>query len=651
MLIIICLTSLIINAQESTQKRTLVNQLIDKDKSDSAIIILKQILNDSPKDSIEHQGRVLHQIGKILSFNGQPKEAFQYLEQAKKKYRIAQNQYLETRILQSYGQVYADLGNLDSAIIVIQQALNYWKKNRDTTRIMGSLLDLGLYYYDNNNPTKALDCYIELVSLPYRQDLIQKAKAYNQMGNIWSTELGNEKKALEYYLKSLEIKLGLEGDYKNSITASYNNIGLSYKILNKLDSAAYYYQKAIQTGKSARAWSRLIEPLNNLANIYKRQNNFAKAEQTLLEAEQYLIYGSLNNKVTIYTSLGILFNQKKEYARALTYLLQASEWADKSGNYIDMADVQEFLIETYWGLGQTENAQNSLDKLLDLKDSITTIKLKTSVADMMVKYETNEKEKELLLNKQLLLEKDIKSQQTFLWFMVIFICLIISIFIIFMKFRAKQAQVKQAALELSLQEQKARNKVQEERLRISRELHDNIGSHLTLINALTEECDESNSRIKKVRNHIQLSMKELRKTVWLLNKESNSLEEIEIRLRDFLSNLEEHGKIIQIETKGNAKVILNDIQTTHLFRTIQEAVNNALKYADCSLISITLNNEIENQLEFLIEDNGKGFLQENMNSGNGVINMQYRMEQVKGHLQIESNPNNGTRIFGGFPLK
>jgi len=651
LLIIICLTSLIINAQESTQKRTLVNQLIDEDKSDSAIIILKQILNDSPKDSIEHQGRVLHQIGKILSFNGQPKEAFQYLEQAKKKYRIAQNQYLETRILQSYGQVYADLGNLDSAIIVIQQALNYWKKNRDTTRIMGSLLDLGLYYYDNNNPTKALDCYIELVSLPYRQDLIQKAKAYNQMGNIWSTELGNEKKALEYYLKSLEIKLGLEGDYKNSITASYNNIGLSYKILNKLDSAAYYYQKAIQTGKSARAWSRLIEPLNNLANIYKRQNNFAKAEQTLLEAEQYLIYGSLNNKVTIYTSLGILFNQKKEYARALTYLLQAAEWADKSGNYIDMADVQEFLIETYWGLGQTENAQNSLDKLLDLKDSITTIKLNTSVADMMVKYETNEKEKELLLNKQLLLEKDIKSQQTFLWFMVIFICLIISIFIIFMKFRAKQAQVKQAALELSLQEQKARNKVQEERLRISRELHDNIGSHLTLINALTEECDESNSRIKKVRNHIQLSMKELRKTVWLLNKESNSLEEIEIRLRDFLSNLEEHGKIIQIETKGNAKVILNDIQTTHLFRTIQEAVNNALKYADCSLISITLNNEIENQLEFLIEDNGKGFLQENMNSGNGVINMQYRMEQVKGHLQIESNPNNGTRIFGGFPLK
>ncbi|MCZ2130476.1 MAG: histidine kinase [Bacteroidia bacterium] len=635
-----------LHAQESTQKREMVNRLIDENKDDSAILILKQILTQSPKDSIEHQGRVLHQIGKLLIYEGHYRESFQYLEQAQKKYQKIQNRYLENLILQSKAQAYADSGDYLSAINLIQTALTYWEAERDTSKTMGYLLDLGLYYYENNQINLALNSYLKIVNLPYEKEQIQKAKAYNQMGNIWASELGNNQKALEYYFKSLAIKLTLGDKYLKSVCASYNNIGLSYKILRKLDSAAFYYQKSIEFGKKSGAFESLIEPLNNLANIYKRANKLEKSEEALLEAFQYIKYGSISNQILIHTSLGILYNEKKEYDKALSYFKIAKELADKTENLNDMGDVREFMIESYFGLGQLDNANECLAQLLSIKDSITNLKLNQTVAEMMIKYETEETNKALLLARQQNLEKDLKSKQLTMWFLVVLLFLFTLTSYFYLKLRKKQALAKQAALELSLQEQKIKNKIQEERLRISRELHDNIGSHLTLINALTEEFDENDIKSKKIRKSILLSMKELRKTVWLLNKDSNSIDEIVIRLRSFLSNMDDERINILIQASGNTEVVLNDIQTTHFFRTIQEAVNNAIKYSQCSEIKITINIDNNNLIQFKIADNGNGFDTDNTSKNNGLANMKYRIEYLNGYLDIESSPSEGTTIKG-----
>lgn len=639
-----------LHAQESTQKREMVNRLIDENKDDSAILILKQILALSPKDSIEHQGRVLHQIGKLLIYEGHYRESFQYLEQAQKKYQKIQNRYLENLILQSKAQAYADSGDYASAIHLIQTALTYWEAERDTSKTMGHLLDLGLYYYENNQINLALNSYLKIVNLPYDKEQIQKAKAYNQMGNIWAAELENNHKALEYYFKSLAIKLTLGDKYLKSVCASYNNIGLSYKILGKLDSAAFYYQKSIEFGKKSGAFESLIEPLNNLANIYKRANKLEKSEEALLEAFQYIKYGSIANQILIHTSLGILYNEKKEYAKALSYFEIAKELADKTENLNDMGDVREFMIESYFGLGQLDKANDCLAQLLSIKDSITNLKLNQTVAEMMIKYETEETNKALLIARQQNLEKDLKSKQLTMWFLVVLLFLFTITFYFYLKLRKKQALAKQAALELSLQEQKIKNKIQEERLRISRELHDNIGSHLTLINALTEEFDENDSKSKKIRKSILLSMKELRKTVWLLNKDSNSIDEIVIRLRSFLSNMDDERINIQIQASGNTEIVLNDIQTTHFFRTIQEAVNNAIKYSQCSEIKITINIDNNNLIQFKIADNGSGFDTDNTSTNNGLANMKYRIEYLNGHLDIESSPSEGTTIKGFFKV-
>lgn len=81
----------------------------------------------------------------------------------------------------------------------------------------------------------------------------------------------------------------------------------------------------------------------------------------------------------------------------------------------------------------------------------------------------------------------------------------------------------------------------------------------------------------------------------------------------------------------------------------REAINNAVKYADCSTLRISLK-PTATGAELLIADNGKGFDKGNMRSGNGLANMQKRAEEIQGKLYVETKPGAGVliRLFFKF---
>lgn len=80
----------------------------------------------------------------------------------------------------------------------------------------------------------------------------------------------------------------------------------------------------------------------------------------------------------------------------------------------------------------------------------------------------------------------------------------------------------------------------------------------------------------------------------------------------------------------------------NIYRTIQEAVNNSIKYAKASRISISAK-KLENQIKITIQDNGLGFDEKTVEKGNGLQNMQKRIEEIGGEFQLSSS-NEGTRI-------
>lgn len=86
-----------------------------------------------------------------------------------------------------------------------------------------------------------------------------------------------------------------------------------------------------------------------------------------------------------------------------------------------------------------------------------------------------------------------------------------------------------------------------------------------------------------------------------------------------------------------------------LFRIVQEALNNIIKHAEATEIMIELF-FTEDALELQIKDNGKGFIKEKLQSGNGFINMQNRARSLNGICEINSQPGTGTSITIKIPL-
>jgi signal transduction histidine kinase len=80
----------------------------------------------------------------------------------------------------------------------------------------------------------------------------------------------------------------------------------------------------------------------------------------------------------------------------------------------------------------------------------------------------------------------------------------------------------------------------------------------------------------------------------------------------------------------------------NMYRTIQEALNNALKYANATVIAVNIK-KLADQTKITIADNGNGFDPETIEKGNGLKNMQKRMEEIGARFSLSSS-NDGTRI-------
>ena len=223
--------------------------------------------------------------------------------------------------------------------------------------------------------------------------------------------------------------------------------------------------------------------------------------------------------------------------------------------------------------------------------------------------------------------------------------------ILFALLKRKAAIAERAELQMNISKQEQLVKSQEERLRISRELHDNIGSYLTLMSATAEELSnsgESGNKIENLKDNLSMSMRELRRTVWLFNQRSANIDEIVIKVRDFFKPIIQNEKTIRIHVDPDIEeIVLNDIQTTHVFRIIQEAVNNALKHANCTSINLSFFSNTEKELSFSITDDGNGFDENEIKHGNGLKNMQSRMLELDGKMNVVSSPS-GTRISCTF---
>lgn len=197
------------------------------------------------------------------------------------------------------------------------------------------------------------------------------------------------------------------------------------------------------------------------------------------------------------------------------------------------------------------------------------------------------------------------------------------------------------------------NRLRNERERISRDLHDHVGaqlaniiSGLSLVDKYTEfnQIEKSTELMKSLKGDAEVTIKQLRDTIWALNQNELTVQQFADHLGNYFKSQSALNELIKIQCtiSDNENTVLSSTQALNLFRIIQEASQNTLKYAGAEHLDIHFKRQ-NGELRLSISDDGtfKGDAK-TFNSGYGMLNMKKRAEEIGADLRVFTD--NGTTI-------
>ena len=213
---------------------------------------------------------------------------------------------------------------------------------------------------------------------------------------------------------------------------------------------------------------------------------------------------------------------------------------------------------------------------------------------------------------------------------------------------------------IALEQQAA---LQRERTRIAKDIHDDLGANLTQIAFLGElahqDRDEPNKaaeRVEKISSTARQAIKSLDEIVWAVNPEHDTLDSLGNYLGkyslDYLGSLGIRCRL-DLPVQLPQWLITAEMRH-HLFLALKEALNNVVKHASATEVSVSLTTN-QNSFTLVARDNGRGFVPEGISengsrepgrtaSRNGLKNMRQRLEKIGGHCEIQSKPGAGTEV-------
>jgi len=193
------------------------------------------------------------------------------------------------------------------------------------------------------------------------------------------------------------------------------------------------------------------------------------------------------------------------------------------------------------------------------------------------------------------------------------------------------------------------------RNQIASDLHDEVGSSLSSILMLGKiALDEPNGRdeiINKINNNAEEMIERISDIVWATNPKYDDGKNLKEKISNYILHVNKLSKLtinLAIDDEIAAIKFQMDVRRS-VFLVIKEAINNILKHAHASVITINVHLE-QYTLHIMIADNGNGFDVQHHNNGNGLENMKARTESVGGKFTLISGNNKGTSINIVIPL-
>lgn len=206
----------------------------------------------------------------------------------------------------------------------------------------------------------------------------------------------------------------------------------------------------------------------------------------------------------------------------------------------------------------------------------------------------------------------------------------------------------------------AEQKLQSERGRISRDLHDSIGAYANTVLYKTQvlEKEKDDGERSELMDDLKFASRDiitsLRETVWALKNENFNAQDCFIRIRNFVQSFNKFypGTHFKVEGDAPENYTFESSKALNLVRIIQEAITNAIKHGDSKNVWVKTRVENGNWV-IVVNDDGKGFdMNENSSKemGNGLGNMAERANESGFIFKIHSQPGRGTEVEVGIDI-
>ena len=591
-------------------------------------------------------------------------EALRYYQQAyafSRKTNYTKGYFDSVRLL---AYLLNTVGRHDDAKKLATVALQ--KAKQDTSK-----RNLGLSYFALANTALHTGNFKE--ALPNYQQAARYMRAIGKMGNVAVVDqnLGYiyskqhmYDKAIEYYKKALAFD-STDKEDRRSVGVDYFSIGNALDSQEKVAESRAYYRKAMEYIDPRNDLDFMINLYNNLSGQFQREARYDSAlyyQQEGLRLSREL--GNPRHELHLLMMLALTNNRLGKPKEALDFLEESYSLARK--NKVGLDEFRNIYAEysiANESLGNYKAATKWLNLYIDTNDSLNNEEVKTMLQEYELKINKAENREKLAVKQQRIDQLELKSERQKFWLLVA--ALVGFVIIGGLLFAYLYAQQRQLAANNALLAAQRENELavvqselqgqKKERMRISKEMHDDLGASLTAIGLLSEVAKrrggaEAIPEIEKISGISAEMVTAMNEIIWSLNNKNDSLNGLIAYTRSYASEFIDNTDLT-LRTKVEEspfELTMRGTDRRNVFLTVKEALNNTVKHAQASEVRLTIQPK-ENHLLIEVKDDGRGFVASSgPGTRNGLGNMRDRMREVGGECEIIPSPQ-GTCVKITYP--